>query len=83
MDINAAEITSKLFGKQETDCSGVGPCPVPMTKFPESTPIGMMYVPFQEWETPYDPDLAISRGTIFPSLDLPFIGKEAARHGSF
>ena len=82
MEINTAEITSKLFGRQDTDCGGVAPCPTPRTKFPEHTPIGMMYVPYQEWETPYDPDLAISRGTIFPSLDLPFIGKEAVRHGS-
>ncbi|MBP1573722.1 MAG: spore coat associated protein CotJA [Oscillospiraceae bacterium] len=43
----------------------------------------MMYVPYQKWEEPYDTELAHSRGTIFPSLDLPFIGKEADRYGSF
>lgn len=83
MELNAAEIKSMLFGKQDNGgCDGVAPCPTPMTKFPASTPIAMMYVPYQEWETPYDPDLALSRGTIFPSLDLPFIGKEAVRHGN-
>ena len=24
-----------------------------MTAFPAETPIGMCYVPFQQWETPY------------------------------
>lgn len=48
-----------------------------MPRFPEHTPIGMAYVPYQEWETPYDDVIALQRGTIFPSLDLPFIGEEA------
>lgn len=46
-------------------------------KFPESTPPAMAYVPFQQWEEPYAPNKALSAGTIFPSLDLPFTGKEA------
>ena len=48
-----------------------------MTKFPAETPLGMSYVPFQQWETPYDEIVAFSRGTMFPKLDLPFIGEEA------
>lgn len=48
-----------------------------ISPFPAETPIGMAYVPFQQWETPYDERMAISRGTVFPSLDLPFIGEEA------
>lgn len=47
-----------------------------MTAFPAETPIGMCYVPFQQWETPYAENIALERGTIFPSLDLPFCGKE-------
>lgn len=81
MDINAAEITKKLFSRQDTE-DAAAPCPEPVSKFPASTPIGMMYVPYQKWETPYDDDLALTRGTIFPCLDLPFIGKEAAKHGA-
>ena len=38
----------------------------------------MAYVPVQFWEKPYDATAALARGTIFPSLDKPFIGKEAA-----
>lgn len=39
--------------------------------------LAMGYVPFQAWETPYEVDVALQRGTIFPSLDKPFIGEEA------
>ena len=46
--------------------------------FPAETPIGMCYVPFQQWEEPYAENVALERGTIFPSLDLPFTGKEVS-----
>ena len=39
-------------------------------------PLAMAYVPIQPWETPYEPDVALRRGTIFPSLDYPFLGEE-------
>lgn len=48
-----------------------------MSAFPAETPIGMCYVPFQQWETPYAENIALERGTMFPGLDLPFCGKEA------
>ena len=38
---------------------------------------GALNVPPQEFDTPYDPVLAFSRGTIFPALDKPFLGEEA------
>lgn len=37
-------------------------------------PIGMGYVPWQEWGCVYNYDEGLSRGTIFPPLDLPFYG---------
>lgn len=40
-------------------------------------PLAMAYVPVQPWETPYEPDVGLRRGTIFPSLDYPFLGEEA------
>lgn len=52
-----------------------------LSAFPEETPLAMAYVPFQKWEKPYDPEAALCRGTIFPSLDKPFIGEEAVRNG--
>lgn len=40
----------------------------------------MAYVPFQQWGRTYDPTLGLERGTIFPELDKPFLGKEAANN---
>lgn len=37
----------------------------------------MAYVPLQSWEKTYEISVALDRGTIFPELDKPFIGKEA------
>ena len=51
------------------------------TPFPAETPVGMCYVPFQQWETPYAENVALERGTIFPSLDLPFYGREVKNNG--
>lgn len=45
--------------------------------FPPETPIGMAYVPFQQWKPPYEDYVGFMRGTIFEELDLPFIGEEA------
>lgn len=39
----------------------------------ENFTIGMGYVPMQHWEQTYDMADAIKRGTMFPSLDLPFM----------
>ena len=43
-----------------------------MTRFPKKTPLAMAYVPFQQWGETYGDDEALSRGTLFPDLDLPF-----------
>ena len=56
-------------------------CPGTRGRFPNDTPIGMAYVPYQFWEKPYDEPTALSRGTIFPALDKPFIGEEAVGYG--
>ena len=40
----------------------------------QSEPIGICYVPMQKWEKIYDEDTAYSVGTLFPSLNLPFLG---------
>jgi len=36
--------------------------------------IAICFVPIQEWEQIYDEDTAFSVGTIFPSLNKPFLG---------
>ncbi len=58
-------------------CSTVG-LTVPKGRFPENTPLAMAYVPFQSWEDTYAENVALAKGTIFPSLDLPFLGREGA-----
>jgi len=42
----------------------------------DSMPLAMTYVPIQTWETLYNDTTALSRGTVFPSLDLPFEAAE-------
>lgn len=44
---------------------------------PSLLALAMGFVPVQAWETPYEDDLALARGTIFPALDKPFLGEEA------
>ena len=36
-------------------------------------PVGMGYVPMQNWQQPYCYREGFHRGTIFPELDLPFL----------
>jgi len=40
----------------------------------DNMPLAMAYVPMQKWKTVYNNDVALIRGTIFPELDLPFLG---------
>lgn len=42
---------------------------------PRLLSLAMGFVPYQSWETPYANDVALARGTIFPSLDKPFLGE--------
>lgn len=39
----------------------------------ERFPVGMGYVPIQTWETPMHLEQSFLHGTIFPSLDYPFL----------
>ncbi|MBQ4530508.1 MAG: spore coat associated protein CotJA [Lachnospiraceae bacterium] len=42
-------------------------------------PVGMAYVPWQNWNQIYELDKALNNGTLFPELDKPFIGRRACR----
>lgn len=48
-------------------------CTCPKSRFPANTAYAMAYVPFQQNAEVYACDKALSRGTIFPCLDLPFL----------
>ena len=41
-------------------------------------PLVMAYVPWQQWGELYDEPCGFERGTIFPALYYPFVGREAA-----
>ena len=45
----------------------------------DNMPLAASYVPMQRWRKRYEPDVALSRGTIFVELDLPFLGAEGAK----
>lgn len=71
-----------IFGQNDEKPSApAGSCPMPETLFPAETPYAMAYVPFQQWQKPYDPEAALDRGTVFPCLDKPFIGEGAVKNG--
>ena len=52
---------------------------VPKGRFSENMPIAMAYVQYQSWEETYAENTALAKGTIFPSLDLPFLGREGVQ----
>ena len=37
--------------------------------------LAMAYVPWQKWQSVYEPEKAINIGTIFPELNKPFTGR--------
>lgn len=76
MDKTEKNILEKIF----SDDSDVCGCPEAEGVLPKTLSLAMAYVPFQQWETPYDTDVALSRGTVFPCLDKPFIGEEAVKN---
>lgn len=56
----------------EGNCTCQNKCAVSV--FPKEISVAMAYVPFQQWCDVYDCDKALCQGTIFPVLDLPFMG---------
>lgn len=38
-----------------------------------SYPLASMYAPLQEWRNVYETELALSKGTMFRELELPFV----------
>ena len=82
MDFSESGLLGKILEAEEArTCMGKN-CPMPQGEFPAENPVAMAYVPFQSWERTYDSEARLSRGTVFPSLDKPFIGEEALRRGN-
>ncbi|MBD5143540.1 MAG: spore coat associated protein CotJA [Oscillospiraceae bacterium] len=49
-----------------------------MTVFPDVTPVGMAYVPYQLWGDVYHSEKGFQQGTMFPVLDMPFRPEEGS-----
>ena len=47
-------------------------CPNTRPGAMEQSPVGMGYVPWQQWQQTYSLEKGFQRGTIFPDLDLTF-----------
>ena len=45
----------------------------------EGNPLAMVYSPCQAWRDAYTPDVALTRGTLFSELDLPFEPRNSKR----
>lgn len=58
-----------------TDMDNMSGCEI-FTSQPVS--LAMAYVPWQLWEQPYQSEIGFDKGTIFPSLDKPFLADEGA-----
>ena len=57
--------------------SAVPACGYTDGSMPGCAPLANVYVPFQqEGVTQYDADCALIKGTLFPGLNLPFMGME-------
>ncbi|MBQ7796235.1 MAG: spore coat associated protein CotJA [Lachnospiraceae bacterium] len=56
------------YQTQGTACMGTN-----MAAGIDQFPVGMGYIPWHNWETPFPMDHGFRRGTIFPSLDYPFV----------
>lgn len=78
MDMLGNMSLGKILSADEDDSTER--CPLPVGRFPEDTPIAMAYIPYQSWEKPYEVSVGLARGTVFPSLDKPFIGEEAVKN---
>ena len=58
--------------KNDMSCGDIKCCD--RSSFPCSVAIAMAYVPFQQWSEVYSAEKGLCTGTLFPCLDLPFVG---------
>ena len=45
-------------------------------------PLASVYAPIQNFDELYDEETALSRGTVFAELDLPFMGESVYKGGN-
>ena len=60
--------------KLDMENTSASKCGYKSGMLPDCAPLGVAYVPMQQSATPaYDSAEALTRGTLFPGLDLPFM----------
>lgn len=69
------------FSPSEDKGAPCDPCTALSQFTNQPVSLSMAYVPWQSWDQIYEPDTGLTRGTIFPELDFPFLGEEAVPHG--
>ncbi|MGN0484832.1 MAG: spore coat associated protein CotJA [Lachnospiraceae bacterium] len=50
-----------------------------MQDFLQGMPLAMAYVPWQHMQNLYEPEQALRCGTVFPELNMPFLGRKGCR----
>lgn len=60
--------------RNSADTSYGNGCCKERSSLPCSVSVAMAYVPFQQWSEVYSAEKGLSAGTIFPCLNLPFVG---------
>lgn len=78
MPCRSAQMYTGSREARQSDCSACREssdtsCACTKGRFPVNTAYAMAYVPFQQSGEVYACDRALTRGTIFPCLDLPFL----------
>lgn len=70
-----ADLNSNMTAKDHA------PCAQQRTWGLAGYPVGMVYAPIQAFDHIYDPGTALTRGTIFGALDLPFVCGDKKKGG--
>lgn len=52
----------------------------PLPVFPKDISLSMAYIPFQQDINPYPPEKALSKGTLFEDLNMPFKPRKEAQN---
>ena len=60
--------------RNQRDMSTGNYCCKERNALPDRVTVAMAYVPFQQWDEIYAADKGLSVGTMFPCLNLPFVG---------
>lgn len=76
-DFDDRVVYNRTVHQKESDINNIGQTTSnydgSVSSFPNNTPLGMAYVPFQKWENVYELNDAFPKGTLFPELDFPFM----------